>query len=143
MYKKLSTINTFLPRTLRLHGASTRCNGGFVCTLPAMLKSYWTWNSSGSLPQSERSGVALIEVSRFSCGPAFLYATVLAACDVSTPDIPMDFPMLVASMAADSGAFSPAAFQEESLPCGWTMGDHGDRVEQDYINNSTSKQNFQ
>lgn len=55
-----------------------------------------------------------LEVSRFSCGPAFLYATVLAACDVSTPDIPMDFPMLVASMAADSGAFSPAAFQEES-----------------------------
>ena len=54
-----------------------------------------------------------LEVSRFSCGPAFLYATVLAACDVSTPDIPMDFPMLVASMAADSGAFSPAAFQEE------------------------------
>ena len=96
-----------------------------------------------------------LEVSRFSCGPAFLYATVLAACDVSTPDIPMDFPMLVASMAADSGAFSPAAFQgrvriqecladnSSPLPCGWTMGDHGDRVEQDYINNSTSKQKIQ
>lgn len=94
-----------------LHRASTRGNRSFIGTFPA---ATWPdlacWNYIAIIADSS----SFKDSSCHKCHKCHKSShpqsgAVLAACAVSTPDIPSAFPTLVASMAALSAALSPAA----------------------------------
>ena len=102
-----------------LHRASARGNRSFIGTFPAATWHLACWNyiaiiaDSSSFKEFKDSSCHKCHKCHKSSHPQS--GAVLAACAVSTPDIPSAFPTLVASMAALSAALSPAACRFQML----------------------------